>query len=71
VVYSTGARSTLQDRIGLTLPEPWAIDRFALDVAFADGARRWSVCGGHRRTAGACACPLARVRDGGGAEGAW
>lgn len=26
------------ERIGLTLPELWAIDRFALDVAFADGA---------------------------------
>jgi len=26
------------DRIGLTLPELWAIDRFALDVAFADEA---------------------------------
>ena len=24
--------------IGLTLPELWAIDRFALDVAFADEA---------------------------------
>jgi adenosine deaminase len=24
------------ERIGLTLPELWAIDRFALDVAFAD-----------------------------------
>jgi len=26
------------ERIGLTLPELWAIDRFALDVAFADDA---------------------------------
>ena len=26
------------ERIGLTLPELWAIDRFALDVAFADEA---------------------------------
>ena len=26
------------ERIGLTLPELWSIDRFALDVAFADSA---------------------------------
>ncbi|HYN69746.1 MAG TPA: adenosine deaminase, partial [Candidatus Eisenbacteria bacterium] len=26
------------ERIGLSLPELWAIDRFALDVAFADAA---------------------------------
>ena len=52
------------ERIGLTLPELWAIDRHALDVAFADEAVRASLRGEFDAWAGAVAELTDTVPDG-------
>ncbi|HEX5590650.1 MAG TPA: adenosine deaminase [Candidatus Limnocylindrales bacterium] len=52
------------ERIGLTLPELWAIDRFALDVAFADEATLAPV----RAAFDAWATGIPELEAGGGAS---